>query len=102
MFLLYIYSLEEKEVSRLNNNNKLSSCCYCNDILNNTIKFEKIRGRLEYENETKYENYTAYNICEPIYFKRWGIYYIQEFIYELLYGSLKFPYENPPIGNLIF
>ena len=106
---IYVYTMDKKvkidylpEKIKDMKNNKLSSCCYCNDILNNTIKFEKIRGRLEFENETKYENYTAYNICEPIYFKRWGIYYIQEFIYELLYGSLKFPYENPPIGNLIF
>ncbi len=74
-----------------------------NDLMNNTITYDSLRGRLEFEkNGNIYTKLNLYNMKDIIVFIRDGIYYYQVLTFQFTYGSLFFPYEDKLKGNITF
>ena len=74
-----------------------------NDIMNNTITYDSLRGRIEFkENGQIYNKLNLYNMKDIIIFVRDGIYYCQKLNFQYAYGSLFFPYEDELKGEIKF
>lgn len=74
-----------------------------NEIMNNTITYESLRGKLEFkEKGDNYKKLDLYDMKDIITFVRDGIYYSQILKFQYAYGSLYFPYEDELLGTFIY
>ena len=62
-----------------------------NDLLNNSLNYTSLIGRIEFYNRTEYTQNLKYPLIDKLYFLRNGIYYSQSINFNITYGGLPPP-----------